>query len=46
MAGLGKVHLVPSNQGSSVSATRLNGANLSRAMRSQVSSTEAKVSRE
>ena len=36
----------PSKRGSSMSARRLNGANFSRAMRSQVSSTDAKVSRE
>ena len=36
----------PSKCGSSVSLSRLNGANFSRAIRSQVSSTESKVSRE
>ena len=36
----------PTKRGSSVSIRRLNGANFSRAMRSQVSSTDAKVSGE
>jgi len=42
----GRCTFSPSNHGSSVSARRLNGAYFSRAIFSQVSITEAKVSRE
>jgi hypothetical protein len=42
----GRITRSPSKRGSSVSTRRLKGAYFSRAMRSQVSSTESKVSRE
>ncbi|MNT59358.1 hypothetical protein D3C72_1968620 [compost metagenome] len=42
----GRMTFSPSKCGSCVSTVRLNGAYFSRAMRSQVSSTASKVSRE
>ena len=42
----GRTTFSPSKRGSSVSTSRLNGAYFSRAIRSQVSNTAPKVSRE